>query len=63
MPFTIARQQSLLPLLPCSGNYNEYFGFNTNVDACVYLMLANDLIHTLRPDVSCPQQPRTSHWS
>lgn len=27
-----------------SGSYGEYFGLNTNVDACVYLMLANELI-------------------
>ena len=33
-----------------SGDYNEYFGFASNVDACVYLMLANDLIHKLYPD-------------
>jgi len=33
-----------------SGDYAEYFGFNTNVDACTYLMLANDLIHQLVPD-------------
>jgi hypothetical protein len=34
------------------GNYAEYFGLNTNVDACVYLMLANEMIHTLNPEVS-----------
>lgn len=33
-----------------SGNYEEYFGENTDLDAEVYLMLANDLIHTLVPD-------------
>ena len=27
-----------------SGSYNEYFGFDTNVDACVYLMLANSVV-------------------
>jgi len=32
-----------------SGNYAEYFSPNTNVDAVVYLMLANDLIHELVP--------------
>ncbi|XP_031473369.1 1,4-alpha-glucan-branching enzyme 2, chloroplastic/amyloplastic-like [Nymphaea colorata] len=32
------------------GNYSEYFGFATNVDAVVYLMLANDLIHGLFPE-------------
>ncbi len=35
-----------------SGNYNEYFSPATNVDAVVYLMLANDLIHQLSPQVS-----------
>ncbi|QDZ19197.1 starch branching enzyme [Chloropicon primus] len=30
-----------------SGNYEEYFGLSTNVDAVVYLMLANKLIHDL----------------
>lgn len=33
-----------------SGNYNEYFSPATNVDAVVYLMLANDLVHSLLPD-------------
>eukprot|EP01026_Neomeris_dumetosa_P075613 TRINITY_DN80114_c0_g1_i6.p1 TRINITY_DN80114_c0_g1~~TRINITY_DN80114_c0_g1_i6.p1 ORF type:complete len:484 (-),score=74.47 TRINITY_DN80114_c0_g1_i6:81-1355(-) len=33
-----------------SGNYWEYFNPETNVDACVYLMLANLLIHQI-----CPQ--------
>ncbi|CAK0744688.1 1,4-alpha-glucan-branching enzyme, chloroplastic/amyloplastic [Coccomyxa viridis] len=32
-----------------SGDYNEYFSPATNVDAVVYLMLANDLIHELLP--------------
>lgn len=33
-----------------TGNYNEYFGFSTDVDAVVYLMLVNDLIHGLFPE-------------
>jgi 1,4-alpha-glucan branching enzyme len=33
-----------------SGNYNEYFSTSTNVDACVYLMLANELIKKVNPD-------------
>ncbi|XP_071908402.1 1,4-alpha-glucan-branching enzyme 1, chloroplastic/amyloplastic-like [Coffea arabica] len=33
-----------------TGNYNEYFGYATDVDAVVYLMLANDLIHGLFPE-------------
>jgi 1,4-alpha-glucan branching enzyme len=44
-----------------TGNYNEYFGFATDVEAVVYLMLVNDLIHGLFPeavsigeDVCCP---------
>ena len=37
-----------------SGNYNEYFSPATNVDAVVYLMLANDLVHELLPQASLP---------
>lgn len=33
-----------------TGNYNEYFGFATDVDAVIYLMLVNDLIHGLYPE-------------
>ena len=33
-----------------TGNYNEYFGLATDVDAVVYLMLVNDLIHGLYPE-------------
>ncbi|CAA0818856.1 1-4-alpha-glucan-branching enzyme 2-2-chloroplastic/amyloplastic [Striga hermonthica] len=33
-----------------TGNYNEYFGLATDVDAMVYLMLVNDLIHGLFPE-------------
>ncbi|KAL6574956.1 hypothetical protein OROMI_012241 [Orobanche minor] len=33
-----------------TGNYSEYFGFATDVDAVVYLMLVNDLIHGLFPE-------------
>ncbi|GAX82082.1 hypothetical protein CEUSTIGMA_g9510.t1 [Chlamydomonas eustigma] len=33
-----------------SGNYQEYFGLSTNVDAVVYLMLANQMVHELLPD-------------
>eukprot|EP00270_Netrium_digitus_P010927 TRINITY_DN3429_c0_g1_i1.p1 TRINITY_DN3429_c0_g1~~TRINITY_DN3429_c0_g1_i1.p1 ORF type:complete len:809 (-),score=149.83 TRINITY_DN3429_c0_g1_i1:192-2618(-) len=35
-----------------SGNYHEYFSTSTDVDAVVYLMLANDLIHGLYPDAT-----------
>lgn len=33
-----------------TGNYNEYFGYSTDVDAVVYLMLVNDMIHGLYPE-------------
>ncbi|KAI3832718.1 hypothetical protein MKW98_002264 [Papaver atlanticum] len=33
-----------------TGNYNEYFGLATDVDAVVYLMLVNDLVHGLFPE-------------
>ncbi|VAH48078.1 unnamed protein product [Triticum turgidum subsp. durum] len=33
-----------------TGSYHEYFGFATDVDAVVYLMLVNDLIHGLYPE-------------
>ncbi|KAK8593397.1 hypothetical protein V6N12_045479 [Hibiscus sabdariffa] len=33
-----------------TGNYNEYFGFATDVDAVIYLMLVNDMIHGLYPE-------------
>lgn len=33
-----------------SGDYNEYFGMNTDTDALVYLMLANDMVHSLYPE-------------
>ena len=32
-----------------TGNYNEYFGMNTDVDAVVYLMLVNNMIHDMFP--------------
>ena len=35
-----------------SGGYHEYFGTDTDVDAVVYMMLANTLIHTVRPDAT-----------
>ena len=34
-----------------TGNYGEYFGLSTDVDAIVYLMLANDMMHGLYPNV------------
>lgn len=34
-----------------SGDYHQYFGLETNVAAVSYLMLANDLLHTLYPGI------------
>ena len=31
-------------------DYSQYFSLNTNVDARAYLMLANELVHELRPN-------------
>lgn len=33
-----------------SGDYNEYFGFNTDTESLVYLMLANYMIHKFFPN-------------
>lgn len=30
------------------GSYNDYYTMNTNIDACAYLTLANELIHAVR---------------
>jgi 1,4-alpha-glucan branching enzyme len=35
-----------------SGDYREYFGMHVDIDACVYLMLANDLLHNFYPGVA-----------
>lgn len=35
-----------------SGDYNEYFGLNTDTDSLVYLMLANHMIHELFPEAT-----------
>ncbi|XP_059634373.1 1,4-alpha-glucan-branching enzyme 1, chloroplastic/amyloplastic-like isoform X2 [Cornus florida] len=35
-----------------TGNYNEYFSEATDVDAVVYMMLANCLIHNIFPDAT-----------
>lgn len=32
------------------GDYNEYFGINTDTESLTYLQLANDMIHQLFPD-------------
>ena len=42
--------------IPCllqvgfTGNYSEYFGYATDVDAVAFLMLVNDMIHGLYPE-------------
>ena len=33
-----------------TGNYDEYFGMQTDLDSVVYLMLANDMIHSIFPN-------------
>ncbi|KAF6157791.1 hypothetical protein GIB67_038259 [Kingdonia uniflora] len=35
-----------------TGKYNEYFSEATNVDAVVYLMLANSMIHNILPEAT-----------
>ncbi|XP_068646591.1 1,4-alpha-glucan-branching enzyme 1, chloroplastic/amyloplastic-like [Aristolochia californica] len=35
-----------------TGNYAEYFSEETDVEAVIYLMMANSLIHFLRPDAT-----------
>ncbi|KEH36310.1 starch branching enzyme I [Medicago truncatula] len=35
-----------------TGDYNEYFSESTDVDAVVYLMLANCLVHNILPDAT-----------
>lgn len=32
-----------------SGDYNEYFGINTDTESVVYLMLANHMLHSTYP--------------
>lgn len=34
-----------------SGDYNEYFGLNTDTEALCYMMLANYMLHSIYPDV------------
>ena len=50
-----------------SGSYGEYFSTETNTDAVAYLMLANELIHDLNPEV-CPgcspaPVPELARWA
>ncbi len=37
-------------MLP-AGNYDEYFGLNTDIEAVVYLMLMNTMLHDIFPSV------------
>lgn len=34
-----------------SGDYNEYFNLNVDVEGIVYLMLANHMLHELYPEI------------
>ena len=34
-----------------TGDYNEYFGLNTDTEALVYLMLANHLLHAVSAEM------------
>ena len=34
-----------------TGDYNEYFGLNTDTEALSYIMLANHLLHEFYPNV------------
>jgi 1,4-alpha-glucan branching enzyme len=34
-----------------SGGYHEYFGPNVDEEGVVYLMLANEMLHTLYPEI------------
>ena len=34
-----------------SGDYNEYFGLNTDTEALCYLTLANYMLHDIYPEV------------
>ena len=43
---------SFFSSLTKTGDYNEYFGLNTDTEALVYLMLANKLLHDLSPGMS-----------
>uniref|UniRef100_A0A1B6E036 1,4-alpha-glucan branching enzyme n=1 Tax=Clastoptera arizonana TaxID=38151 RepID=A0A1B6E036_9HEMI len=35
-----------------SGHYDEYFGLNVDIEAVVYLMLANHMLHKLYPEIT-----------
>jgi hypothetical protein len=48
--YTRARMLTLLGFF-CRGTYDDYFSDNTDLDAQLYIMLANELAATLHPDV------------
>ena len=48
--YVLQANYSCLWQVEFTGNYNEYFGYSTDVDAVVYLMLVNDMIHGLYPE-------------
>ena len=50
MSYVLQANYSCLWQVEFTGNYNEYFGYSTDVDAVVYLMLVNDMIHGLYPE-------------
>lgn len=35
--------------ITCAGNYDEYFGLSTDIEAVTYLMLMNQMLHDLFP--------------
>ena len=41
--------EELYQCCACAGNYDEYFGMATDVEAVVYLMLMNTMIHDYFP--------------
>jgi 1,4-alpha-glucan branching enzyme len=38
-----------------TGSYHEYFGHHSDVEAAVYLMLANEMVHEILPEVRIKQ--------
>lgn len=34
-----------------SGSYDEYFGLNVDIEGLVYLMLANNMLRSLYPEI------------
>lgn len=38
---------------PHAGNYDEYFGTATDIEAVVYMMIMNQTLHDLFPNIVC----------